>query len=80
MDPLVKRVADRFATENPLAGEGDDAKSLEGAKKFIEHLMGLAEKAKHELASKGEPGAAMSYFVGAMNRVRDEDWYEHWYR
>ena len=79
MDPLTRRVAARFAAQ-VQAGEGDDEKSLAGAKQFLDHLVSLAEKAKHELASKKEPGSAMSSFVGHMKGYQHEAWYEHWYR
>lgn len=62
------------------AGEGDDEKSVSEALVFIDRLVEHAQKAKHELTTKKEPGSAMSYFVGYMKGYPQEGWYHHFYR
>jgi hypothetical protein len=79
MDPLAQRVAQRFAAENAEAGDGDDAKSLSEAMHFIDQLLTLAQKARHELESKKEPGREMHDLVAKMIHIRGEEWWEHWY-
>ena len=62
------------------AGEGDDEKSVAEALAFIKMLEEHAERAKHELTMKKQPGSAMSGFVGFMKGYPHEGWYSHWYR
>jgi len=50
------------------------------AKAYIAGLMGRATSALRELDTRGEPGTDMGSLVGYMNRYRNEDWYERYYR
>jgi hypothetical protein len=61
-------------------GEGSDEKALASAKAYIAGLMGRARGALRELEVRGEPGTDMGSLVGYMNRYRNEDWYERYYR
>ena len=61
------------------AGEGDLAKTVPAALKWIDRLIGAAEKAKRELKSKKEPLRDTSAFVSVLKGYRNEDWYDHFF-